>query len=391
MKMYEIEGQYVYQDAHGSPKLRVTRAIDRETKKKIFWQDHYENGQWLRGGYKGELAPYNHPKWRNTDDPIFWLEGEKKSERLAKEGFCISTSPGGAKSWRPNMAKFLTDRDVIFLGDNDKAGGDYVEKATRDIAKYAKSMKVVELPGLGEAEDVYDWLERGGTKEEDIRDDIRNWINQHGPERNKLKLPSGLTADQYSQRMSSYLTVYKNGNGSIHEATDIECVHHPIKVQGHEKVCRFDDESGPKITCYYEGFLDQKTMSEEGQYRLIHHEYAGLAGPELPDGPQSTYPISDQIAGSLQFQIVKKLVVKFDGSGHYVGRDTFDLTFIQRLTRFHFRLKWSHKIILPLIQPAPRFSAKLAPRKKDLAKDHTIISSYFLRAGLSVVTFILKT
>ena len=110
--------------------------------------------------------------------------------------------------------------------------------------------------------------------------------------------------------MAHYLGTKKLPNGLLMEATDIECVHNPIMVQGQEKVCRFDKlETGPKITCNYEAFLDQKTITEDDQYQLIHHEYAGLAGLEKPNKGQSTYPISNQIASYLQNEVVRRLPV----------------------------------------------------------------------------------
>lgn len=141
-----------------------------------------------------------------------------------------------------------------------------------------------------------------------IRDDIANWIRNGGPNGLEgLKVP----VSEYSTKMSKYLSTSINKNGSVSSYTDIECIHSPIKVQGREKVCRFDNRLlGPKITCYYEAFLDEKTISEDEQYQLIHHEYAGLAGLENPDGSQSTYVISDQISSFLEVQTIRKLAVK---------------------------------------------------------------------------------
>src|SRR3989338_7896429 len=69
-----------------------------------------------------------------------------------------------------------------------------------------------------------------------IRDDIANWINNGGPNGLKdLKVP----VSDYSSKMLKYLSTSINRNGSVNAYTDIECVHSPIKVQGHEKVCRF--------------------------------------------------------------------------------------------------------------------------------------------------------
>lgn len=142
---------------------------------------------------------------------------------------------------------------------------------------------------------------------QEIRDDIRAWVLRGGH--------SGLTynsstKEEYANGMQAYLAIKRNSDRSISQATDIECVHRRIVVQGHEKICRFDRLAGPKITCDYEAFMDSSTLSEDDQYRLIHHEYAGLAGIENPDGFQSQYEFSDQISKFLENQVIRKLAMR---------------------------------------------------------------------------------
>jgi hypothetical protein len=50
--------------------------------------------------------------------------------------------------------------------------------------------------------------------------------------------------------------------------------------------------------------------SEAGQYRLIHHEYAGLARIEKNYGSASDYEFSNQITNYLEHQTVLKLALK---------------------------------------------------------------------------------
>lgn len=54
---------------------------------------------------------------------------------------------------------------------------------------------------------------------------------------------------------------------------------------------------------------------------MIHHEYAGLAGLENPNGGQSTYFISNQLTSFLQVQIVRKL----ENSKHETTKIQLDL------------------------------------------------------------------
>jgi hypothetical protein len=51
-------------------------------------------------------------------------------------------------------------------------------------------------------------------------------------------------------------------------------------------------------------------MTDDEQYKLIHHEYAGIAGLEVPTGSQSQYFISNQVVESLEMRQVRMLAVK---------------------------------------------------------------------------------
>lgn len=133
-----------------------------------------------------------------------------------------------------------------------------------------------------------------------IRDDIGDWILKGG--QRGLELPSTVTADTYARKMS----------GAI-QAARVACVKpgdqdYPIQVNGTAKVCRFD-AGRSLILCDYNTFMDSTRTSESDQYVLIHHEFAGLAGIENPNGDVSTYTVSKQISGFLVDTIVKKLAV----------------------------------------------------------------------------------
>jgi hypothetical protein len=88
----------------------------------------------------------------------------------------------------------------------------------------------------------------------------------------------------------------------------LSCTDSVILVSGVEKTCKnFSDENGEsKILCNAKRFLE---TSDEDQYVLVHHEYAGLSGFEVNDGADSQYQLSNQITGYLQNQVVKKLAV----------------------------------------------------------------------------------
>jgi hypothetical protein len=133
-----------------------------------------------------------------------------------------------------------------------------------------------------------------------VRDDIAKWIHDGGPE--ALVLPAGITLKEYSSSMLSQIDV-----------AQIRCVGagdvgYPVNVGQTPKACRFDRSPDlSQITCDYAKF---SLISESDQYVLIHHELAGLAGIEIPKGPDSNYDVSNQISGYLQDTTVKKLVVR---------------------------------------------------------------------------------
>lgn len=133
-----------------------------------------------------------------------------------------------------------------------------------------------------------------------VRDDFVTWINDGGPR--ALSLPSYLDVDQYSSLMLEQMKKAK-----------IRCVSKgdegfPVQVQGIAKTCRFDrDLYQGLITCDYDKF---RSLRETDQYILIHHEYAGLAQIENPNGDDSNYDISNQISRYLEDRVTKKLVVR---------------------------------------------------------------------------------
>ncbi len=134
-----------------------------------------------------------------------------------------------------------------------------------------------------------------------IRTDFQSWIANGGA--NNLDLTKiNFSVDYYNTKMLGELLIAK-----------IRCVGpgdagYPVNINGTAKTCIFEKSAGlSQVICDIDKF--QKN-SETDQYVLIHHEYAGLSGIEIPDADVSTYEISNQISGFLQDQVIKKLAVK---------------------------------------------------------------------------------
>lgn len=128
-----------------------------------------------------------------------------------------------------------------------------------------------------------------------IREDLSSWILRGGGD--TLRLPPTTSAATYADLILA----------NVKEAS-VSCVDQELVVGGNSKTCvNFVDTSGKKIVCNLSRF---QTTSESDQYVLIHHEYAGLSGLEITTQGESDYSISNQISGSLEDQVVKKLVVR---------------------------------------------------------------------------------
>lgn len=99
---------------------------------------------------------------------VIVCEGEKAADAARAIGLPATTSAHGSGSadksdWTP-----LAGLHAILLPDNDLPG----EKYVRDVAKILARLdppcrcKIVNLPGLGDGEDIVEFLERGGTADD---------------------------------------------------------------------------------------------------------------------------------------------------------------------------------------------------------------------------------
>lgn len=137
----------------------------------------------------------------------------------------------------------------------------------------------------------------------EIAIDIAAWIKAGGS--SSLSFTEGVSLEQYNMNMLRAI-----------ESAKVHCVKqgdadYPINVGNAPKVCRFDQSPDEmQIKCDYEVFMNKNLTSDSDQYLLIHHEYAGLAGVEVPEGEISTYKLSNQITEYLEEVLVKKLAVK---------------------------------------------------------------------------------
>jgi hypothetical protein len=139
------------------------------------------------------------------------------------------------------------------------------------------------------------------TRVSDIRSDILSWIKKDGAK--GLTLPSEISYGEYTDKMTDILQPKK----VVVSFTD-----NVVLVNKVEKTCRgfiSKVDSKDHILCNIKRY---KETSDSEQYKLIHHEFAGLINLEKNEGASSDYKISTQITDFLTQQTVLKLAVKKD-------------------------------------------------------------------------------
>lgn len=153
---------------------------------------------------------------------------------------------------------------------------------------------------------------------EEIRKDLLTWIENGGAK--SLKFNNLISYDDYVTRMKSILlpkkvTVIfvKNDKSKDPELK--------VSVDGQPKTCRSlysskpESFGQPKIICNifrFNKFSDDIRYSnlDTEQYRLIHHEFAGLVGVEKNEGAISDYYFSSQVSANLEKTEIFRLAIK---------------------------------------------------------------------------------
>lgn len=133
----------------------------------------------------------------------------------------------------------------------------------------------------------------------EIRADILSWIKKGGSE--SLNFQGEITLQEYNQKMMEILKPKK---------VLVSFVETEIKVNDVPKTCKnyySQSDSRYHIVCNIKRFGD---TSDIGQYKLIHHEYAGIVNLEQNDGAISDYDLSTQLTSFLENTTIKKLSTK---------------------------------------------------------------------------------
>jgi hypothetical protein len=148
-------------------------------------------GKWIYNIKGVRLIPYNLPEIiKEKNKEIFIVEGEKDVETLRKIGLIASCNPMGAGKWIKEYNKYLKDKEIVLLPDNDqpdpkrnglRAGYEHMLHIARELKNIAASIKIVELPELPNKGDVSDWL-KTHSKEDLIKivEQTPSWKDKEG-------------------------------------------------------------------------------------------------------------------------------------------------------------------------------------------------------------------
>ncbi|MFZ2445859.1 MAG: phage/plasmid primase, P4 family [Syntrophobacteraceae bacterium] len=98
-------------------------------------------------------------------EQVFVVEGEKDCDNLAALDITATTCPQGAGKWRADYNEMFKGKSVYILPDNDEPGQNHAATVASGLVRYAKTVKIINLPDLKLKGDISDWLSNGGTKD----------------------------------------------------------------------------------------------------------------------------------------------------------------------------------------------------------------------------------
>lgn len=157
-----LEAVYPYPRA-GQDFAAVARY--RTPDNKTFRQFKATASGWAAGGPDGKWPLY-HEDDLSRDGIVYWSEGEKAADAGRAIGLLSVSTAGGSAAPSKSDFSAVKDRDLAVLPDNDTAGQKYGSTvATLAHAAGARSIRIINLPGLPPKGDLFDWLAAGGTRE----------------------------------------------------------------------------------------------------------------------------------------------------------------------------------------------------------------------------------
>jgi hypothetical protein len=191
---YAQDAVYDYKDENGALLFQTVRQklIDphlwpNESRKRFRQRAPDGKGNWVWSLKGVRRVLYRLPELlaASSDATVWIVEGEKDCDRLRGLGLVATCNPMGAGKWIDEFSDFLIGRDVIIIPDNDpqsidasgkpqfhpdgrpvRPGQDHAQDVAAKSYGKARSIRILELSGLGNKEDVSDWLDKGHDETE---------------------------------------------------------------------------------------------------------------------------------------------------------------------------------------------------------------------------------
>lgn len=160
-----IVATYDYKDEEGKLLYQIVRMEPKTFRQRRPDKDARGGWEWKKGARQIPYRLEDVIDAVESREKIFVVEGEKDVDSLKALGITATCNAGGAGKWPVDFKQFFGDADVIILPDNDDAGRGHANLVGASIRDAAKSVRVLDLPGLEEKGDVSDWIEAGGTAE----------------------------------------------------------------------------------------------------------------------------------------------------------------------------------------------------------------------------------
>lgn len=153
------EKVYDYIDEDGVLQYQVLRYSDPKTFRQ---RRPVGNGKWAWSIKGLDPIPYRLQGVLQSQ-MVFVCEGEKDVDTLAEKGLVATCNNGGAGNFSPELAPFFDGKVVAILPDNDSKGHQHAIAVANILQNIAKTIKIVELPGVPDKGDITDWFNSGGT------------------------------------------------------------------------------------------------------------------------------------------------------------------------------------------------------------------------------------
>ena len=154
----DTEAIYDYTDENGGLKYQAIR----KRGKRFAQRCPDGQGGWIWSTKDVQRYPYRLTDLlESTSEQVFVVEGEKDVDRLRQHDLVATCNVGGAGKWTDSLSPWLAGRSVVILPDNDNAGREHAKKVAKSLDGIARSVLVLELPGLPQKGDVSDWLDQG--------------------------------------------------------------------------------------------------------------------------------------------------------------------------------------------------------------------------------------